>query len=109
LPKIRAAARDSRRLEVPRARVITSEEPVNDRRVEMRAATATNKKTREDVHSAMTATQYLKSQAEHCRRAAEDAADPFVADELRRLAAEFERRARAEIRAAAPAPENRAA
>ncbi|HEV2630499.1 MAG TPA: hypothetical protein VGV41_17865 [Pseudolabrys sp.] len=57
----------------------------------------------------MTATQYLQNQAEHCRRAADDAADPFVAEELRRLAAEFERRARAEIRAAAPARENRAA
>jgi len=57
----------------------------------------------------MTATQYLQSQAEHCRRAAADAADPFVAEELRRLAADFERRAWAEIRPAAPAPENRAA
>lgn len=42
----------------------------------------------------MTAQQYLLSQAEHCRRAADDAADPFVAEELRRLAADFERRAR---------------
>lgn len=41
----------------------------------------------------MTAQQYLQSQAEHCRRAAAEAADPFVAEELRRLAAEFERRA----------------
>jgi hypothetical protein len=57
----------------------------------------------------MTATQYLQNQAEHCRRAADDAADPFVAEELRRLAAEFERRARAEIRQATPAPANRAA
>lgn len=43
----------------------------------------------------MTAQQYLLSQAEHCRRTASDAADPFVAEELSRLAAEFERRARA--------------
>jgi hypothetical protein len=41
----------------------------------------------------MTAQQYLQSQAEHCRRAAAEAVDPFVAEELRRLAAEFERRA----------------
>lgn len=44
----------------------------------------------------MTAQQYLQNQAEHCRRAASDAGDPFVAAELRRLAAEFEARARAE-------------
>ena len=56
----------------------------------------------------MTASQYLQNQAEHCRRAADDAADPFVAEELRRLAADFERRARAETRPA-PLPENRAA
>ena len=42
----------------------------------------------------MTAQQYLLSQAEHCRRSAEDNADPFLADELRRLADEFERKAR---------------
>jgi hypothetical protein len=41
----------------------------------------------------MTAQQYLLSQAEHCRRTAADSADPFVARELKRLAAEFERRA----------------
>jgi hypothetical protein len=41
----------------------------------------------------MTAQQYLLSQAEHCRRTAAETADPFVADELKRLAAEFERRA----------------
>jgi hypothetical protein len=51
-----------------------------------------NKKAREDAP--VTAQQYLQSQAEHCRRAADDTADPFVADELRRLAADFERRAR---------------
>lgn len=57
----------------------------------------------------MTATQYLQNQAEHCRRAADDAADPFVADELRRLAADFERRARAETRSAVAVREDRAA
>lgn len=41
----------------------------------------------------MTAQRYLLSQAEHCRRAADEQADPFVADELRRLAEEFERKA----------------
>ena len=42
----------------------------------------------------MTAQQYLLSQAEHCRRTAADTGDPFVVEELMRLAAEFERRAR---------------
>lgn len=42
----------------------------------------------------MTAQQYLLSQAEHCRRSAEDATDAFIAEQLRKLAAEFERRAR---------------
>lgn len=46
----------------------------------------------------MTAQQYLLSQAEHCRRSAEDTADPFIADQLRRLAEDFERRAREEQR-----------
>jgi hypothetical protein len=41
----------------------------------------------------MTAQQYLLSQAEHCRRTADDSSDSFVAEELRRLAVEFERRA----------------
>ena len=41
----------------------------------------------------MTAQQYLLSQAEHCRRVAQGASDPFVADELRRLATDFEQRA----------------
>lgn len=41
----------------------------------------------------MTAQQYLLSQAEHCRRTADETGDPFVAAELRRLAAEFERSA----------------
>ena len=55
----------------------------------------------------MTAQQYLQSQAEHCRRAADDAIDAFVADELRRLAADFERRAR--DAQPLPAPQSRAA
>jgi hypothetical protein len=41
----------------------------------------------------MTAQQYLLSQAEYCRRAAADSGDPFVAQELKRLADEFEKRA----------------
>lgn len=41
----------------------------------------------------MTAQQYLLSQAEHCRRSAADQADPFVAEALRKLAEEFERKA----------------
>jgi hypothetical protein len=41
----------------------------------------------------MTAQQYLLSQAEHCRRSATDQADPFVAEALRRLAEDFERKA----------------
>jgi hypothetical protein len=52
--------------------------------------TSKNKTARETT---MTAQQYLLSQAEHCRRTATETADPFVADELKRLAAEFERRA----------------
>lgn len=43
----------------------------------------------------MTSRQYLLSQAEHCRRSAEEAADAFIAEQLRRLAEEFERKARA--------------
>jgi hypothetical protein len=42
----------------------------------------------------VTAQQFLQSQAEHCRRAADDTADPFAAEALRRLAADFDRRAR---------------
>jgi len=41
----------------------------------------------------MTAQQYLLSQAEHCRRTAGDTTDPFIADELLRLAETFERQA----------------
>jgi len=45
----------------------------------------------------MTAQQYLLSQAEHCRRSASDQADPFVAEALRQLAEEFERKAENEL------------
>ena len=45
--------------------------------------------------NAMTAQQYLLNQAEHCRRAAQDSSDAFIAEELLRLAKEFERKARA--------------
>jgi hypothetical protein len=55
----------------------------------------------------MNAQQYLQNQAEHCRRAAAETADPFVADELRRLAADFDRRAR-ETQPQGP-PQSRAA
>ncbi len=41
----------------------------------------------------MTAQQYLLSQAEHCRRIAGDTSDPFIAEELLRLAETFEREA----------------
>jgi hypothetical protein len=41
----------------------------------------------------MTAQQYLLSQAEHCRRVAQGASDPFVVEELQRLASDFERKA----------------
>jgi len=44
----------------------------------------------------MTAQQYLLSQAEHCRRSASDQADPFVAEALRKLAEDFERKAESE-------------
>jgi hypothetical protein len=49
----------------------------------------------------MTAQQYLLSQAEYCRRTAADTNDPFVAEELKQLAAEFERRAQV-MRASEP-------
>ena len=42
----------------------------------------------------MTAQQYLLSQAEHCRRTAAETSDMFLAEELKRLAADFEQRAR---------------
>jgi hypothetical protein len=54
----------------------------------------------------MTAQQYLLSQAKHCRRTAAETGDPFVAEELKRLAAEFERRA---DRMREPAPDFEAA
>jgi len=38
----------------------------------------------------MTAQQYLLSQAEFCRRAAAQSADPYLAEELSRLATQFE-------------------
>ena len=50
----------------------------------------------------MTAQQYLLNQAEHCRRTAEDSSDPFVAEELKRLAEEFEEKARQLHRDAVP-------
>ncbi len=42
----------------------------------------------------MTSQQYLLSQAEHCRQAAKDSTDRFVAEELRALARRFEGMAR---------------
>ncbi len=42
----------------------------------------------------MTSQQFLLSQAEHCRRAAGETADPFIVEELLRLADTFEREAR---------------
>ncbi len=38
----------------------------------------------------MTSQQYLLSQAEFCRRTAAESADPYLAEELSRLAAQFE-------------------
>lgn len=53
----------------------------------------------------MTAQQYLLSQAEHCRRTAGDTNDPFIAEDLLRLAETFERQAQAgRTRAPAPTP-----
>ena len=51
----------------------------------------------------MTSQQYLLSQAEHCRRAADDSYDPFIADQLRRLAEAFEHEAQEGCAAKAPA------
>lgn len=42
----------------------------------------------------MTSREYLLSQAEHCRRTADEIADRFFAEELKRLAREFEAKAR---------------
>jgi hypothetical protein len=44
----------------------------------------------------MTSQEYLLSQAEYCRRRADESIDRFVAQELERLAREFEEKARAE-------------
>ncbi|HMJ42923.1 MAG TPA: hypothetical protein VK522_11665 [Pseudolabrys sp.] len=41
----------------------------------------------------MTSREYLLSQAEHCRRTADESVDRFVAQELKRLAQEFEKKA----------------
>ena len=58
--------------------------------------------------SKMLAQQYLLSQADYCRRKARQVVDPFVAAELIRLAALFERSAlaaldRADVTACDPA------
>ncbi len=50
----------------------------------------------------MTSREYLLNQAEHCRRTAEDSSDRFVAEELKRLASEFEEKARKALTAPAP-------
>jgi hypothetical protein len=42
----------------------------------------------------MNAQQYLLSQAEFCRRRASQSADPYLAEELSRLAQQFEMSAR---------------
>jgi len=41
----------------------------------------------------VTAQQHLQSQAELCRRTADDTADPLAAEELRRRAFDLEKRA----------------
>ncbi len=51
----------------------------------------------------MTSREYLLSQAEYCRRTADDSADRFVAAELNRLAKEFEEKARDAIAGASTA------
>lgn len=53
----------------------------------------------------MTSREYLLSQAEYCRRAAADCADRFVAQELKRLAHEFEAMAKGMLSAIAPRPQ----
>ncbi len=55
--------------------------------------------------SPMTSREYLLSQAEHCRRIAADTADRFIAEELKRLAREFEDKARQALLGAPPAGE----
>jgi hypothetical protein len=51
----------------------------------------------------MTSREYLLNQAEYCRRAAADCADRFVAQELKRLAHEFEAMAKGALSLIAPA------
>jgi len=43
----------------------------------------------------MTARQFLLSESSYCRQRAADCTDPFLAEELRRLADSFERTAQA--------------
>jgi hypothetical protein len=50
----------------------------------------------------MTSREYLLSQAEHCRRTADESADGFVAQELKRLAKEFEEKAQHALAFIAP-------
>jgi hypothetical protein len=50
----------------------------------------------------MTSREYLLSQAEHCRRTADESADRFVAQELQRLAKEFEEKAQHAVAVIAP-------
>jgi hypothetical protein len=45
----------------------------------------------------MTSRDYLLSQAEHCRRTADESTDRFVAQELKRLAREFEEKAHRDV------------
>lgn len=53
----------------------------------------------------MTSREYLLSQAEHCRRTADESADRFVAEELKRLAKEFEKKAQHAVVASSQAVE----
>ena len=50
----------------------------------------------------MTSREYLLSQAEHCRRTADESVDRFVAAELKRLAKEFEEKARIAVAGTTP-------
>jgi len=47
----------------------------------------------ENQEKVMTARQYLLSESSYCRTRAAGCADPFIAEELRRLAEAFERTA----------------
>jgi hypothetical protein len=51
----------------------------------------------------MTSREYLLSQAEHCRRTADDIADRFIAEELKRMAQNFEAQATGAAQASGPA------